>query len=93
MQSVCMSKSKQDTGVRYLRQLHMNEAVRRSIPPLHQQVKLHGHRVNFEIDSRANNIYPLCSKEAWIKSGKPKLQEVEPSTKLRMETNRKYWEI
>ena len=75
LQSVCMSKRKRDSGVRCLRRLDTIKTVRRSIPPLYQQVELRGHRVNFEIDSGANDT--LCSKETWIEIGKPKLQPVE----------------
>ena len=45
-----------------------------------QQVKLWGHRVNFEIDSGANES--LCSKETWVEIGKPKLQPVESQYKV-----------
>ena len=54
--------------------------MRRSIPPLYQQVKLRGHIVNFEIDSGANDT--ICSKDTWIKVGKPKLQPVEAEYKV-----------
>ena len=57
-----------------------NQKVNRSIPPQYQQVKLRGHKVNFEIDNGANDT--LCSKETWIKIGKPKLQPVEAQYKV-----------
>ena len=43
LQSVCMPKTKQDTGVSCLRQPDTIKTVRRSILPSYQQVKLHGH--------------------------------------------------
>ena len=47
---------------------------------MYQQVKLHGHKVNFKIHSGANDT--LCSKETWIKIQKPKLQPVETNYKV-----------
>ena len=75
-----MLKRKRDSGVRCLRQLDTIRAVRRSIRPLYQQVKLWEHRVNFEIDSGANES--LCSKETWVEIGKPKIQPVESQYKV-----------
>ena len=90
LQSVCMSKIKQHTGVRYLRQLDMVKTVRTSIPPLYQQVKLRGHRVNFEIDSGANDT--MYIKDTWIKAGKPNFSQWRLSIKLQMGTHCKYWD-
>ena len=56
----------------------MVKTVRRSIPPLYQQVKPHGHKVNFEISHGANDT--LCSKAIWIE--KLKLQPVEAQYKV-----------
>ena len=80
LQFVCRSKRQQGTGVKCLRMLDTVKTVRRSIPPLYQQVKLHGHKVNFEIDSGANDT--ICIKDTWIKVGKPKLQPVEAEYKV-----------
>ena len=68
----------------------MIKTVRRSIPPLYQQVKLHGHKINFEIDGKANDT--LCSKETWIEIVKLKFQPVEASINLQMRTHCKYWD-
>ena len=54
--------------------------MRRSIPPLYQQVKRRGHKVKFEIDSGANDT--ICGKDTWITIGKPKLQPVEAQYKV-----------
>ena len=55
LQSVCMSKEKQKTGVKCLRQQDTIKTMRRFIPPFYQQVKLKGHKVHFEIDSVTND--------------------------------------
>ena len=41
---------------------------------------MYGHKVNFEIDSGADDT--ICSKDAWIKVGKLKLQPVETKYKV-----------
>ena len=58
----------------------MIKTVRRSIPPLYQQVNLHGYKVSFEIDSGANDM--MYNKETWIEIWKPKLQPVESQHKF-----------
>ena len=80
LQSVLLSERKQDTGVRCLLQLDTVKTVGRSIPPLYQQVKLDGHKVNSEIEIGANNI--VCNKNTWINIGKLKLQPVEAHYKV-----------
>ena len=47
---------------------------------MYQQVKLRGHKVNFDIDSGANDT--IRSKDTWIKVGKLKLQLVEAQYKV-----------
>ena len=63
--------------------------VRRSIPPLYQQVNLQGHKVNFEIDSGVNDT--LCSGKTWIEFGKSKLEPVEAHYKVTHGNALQYW--
>ena len=62
-----------------LQQLDTTKIVRRSIPPLYQQVKLWRQGANSEIDSEANDA--LRSEEMWIEIGKSKLKPVEAQYK------------
>ena len=84
LQSVRISKRKQDTGVRYLWQLDTLKTVRRSIPPLCHQVKLDGHKINFKHYSGAINA-PGSRLWNW------NLVQWRAS-KLQMGTYCKYWE-
>ena len=50
------------------------------MPPLYQQVKLRGHKVNFESESGANDT--IFGKDTWIKEGKPKFQPMKAEYKV-----------
>ena len=55
---------------------------------MYQLVKLLVHKVNFKIDSGANNI--ICSKDTWIKVGSQNLNQWRLSKMLQMGTQSKY---
>lgn len=63
-------------------------AVKNSISPLYQQVKLQMYRVNFEIDCGANDT--LYSKETWVEIGKSKLLPIEGQYKVADGSHCKY---
>ena len=69
LQSVCMSRLRDNKLVKQL--VHK---VQCSVSPIYQTIRLNDHRIKFEIDSGASDIF--CCEATWQTLGKPILQPV-----------------
>ena len=73
LQSVCMSRLR-DNSKLVKQQMKLVHKVQCSVSPIYQTIRLNDHRIKFEIDSGASDIF--CCEATWQTLGKPTLQPV-----------------